>query len=84
MQAAPQPLPHITIRIGMKRSPAPAAYQATGIIDGDTFGAGQLLEPNDLHVTEDQKVYILDSGNNRVSHDGRSVPAAPHHRLLHE
>lgn len=46
--------------------PAPAAYQATEIITGNTLGTGQLLEPNDLHVTEDQTVYILDSGNHRV------------------
>ena len=46
--------------------PSPAAYEATAIVTGDTIGAGAFKEPNDLHVTEDQKVYILDSGNQRV------------------
>ena len=45
---------------------APAAYIATRIIDGDVIGAGALQEPADIHVTDDQEIYILDSGNQRV------------------
>jgi len=45
---------------------APAAYMATRIIDGVMMGAGALQEPADIHVTDDQEIYILDSGNQRV------------------
>jgi len=45
---------------------APAAYTATRIIDGIAIGAGKLQEPADMHVTDDQEIYILDSGNQRV------------------
>lgn len=45
---------------------APAAYQATKLYNGSDLGVGPLKEPSDLHVSEDHRIYILDSGNNRV------------------
>lgn len=45
---------------------SPAAYQATKLITGHTIGVDALKEPTDIHVTDDQEVYILDSGNHRV------------------
>ncbi|WP_239588124.1 hypothetical protein [Gracilibacillus alcaliphilus] len=48
--------------------PAPAAYHPTRLVDGESLGIGAFKEPNDLHVTKDLDVYILDSGNNRVVH----------------
>lgn len=65
VQAAPPP-PSYNYSYWNEAVASPAAYQATKIVTGEMIGAGALLEPNDLHVTEDQKVYILDSGNNRV------------------
>ncbi|CAM3367688.1 hypothetical protein [Marinicrinis lubricantis] len=45
---------------------APAAYQATELLTGESIGAGAFVEPNDLFVTNDQRIYVLDSGNHRV------------------
>nr|WP_225229346.1 hypothetical protein [Paenibacillus gallinarum] len=45
---------------------APAAYQATELYTGSDLGVGPLKEPSDLHVSSDQQIYVLDSGNNRV------------------
>jgi hypothetical protein len=47
-------------------TPAPHAYLATELFSGLELGTGQFKEPNDLHVTRDNQVFILDSGNNRV------------------
>ncbi|WP_442954884.1 hypothetical protein [Paenibacillus sp. SYP-B4298] len=45
---------------------APAAYQASLLENGEKSGAGAFQEPSDLYVSDDQEVYVLDSGNNRV------------------
>ena len=45
---------------------APAAYKAAAIMDGKQIGVGGLTEPNDIFVSNNNQVYILDSGNNRV------------------
>ena len=45
---------------------APAAYVATDLYSGADVGAGPFKEPSDLHVTKDNHVYVLDSGNNRI------------------
>ncbi|HIW32939.1 MAG TPA: hypothetical protein IAA29_09130 [Candidatus Paenibacillus intestinavium] len=45
---------------------SPAAYTATGSVNGLDIGIGILKEPSDIQVTSDNYVYILDSGNNRV------------------
>ncbi|MFD2700511.1 hypothetical protein ACFSVM_08505 [Paenibacillus shunpengii] len=46
--------------------PAPAAYEATAIITGKKLNTVPFKEPSDMHVTENQHVFILDSGNGRV------------------
>ncbi|MGE5613527.1 MAG: hypothetical protein ACM3XR_03900 [Bacillota bacterium] len=45
---------------------SPAAYLATTLLDGEKLGTGPLKEPSDIHVSGDQQVYIMDSGNNRI------------------
>lgn len=45
---------------------APAAYEATKIIDGKVIGVGSLKEPSDIYVLRNERIYILDSGNNRI------------------
>lgn len=47
-------------------APAPAAYQAKRLLTGQNLGIGELKEPNDLQVDAQNRVYLLDSGNNRV------------------
>jgi DNA-binding beta-propeller fold protein YncE len=37
------------------------------VIGGDGSGAGQLLKPSSVFVTLDGKIYIADTGNNRVA-----------------
>lgn len=45
---------------------APLAYTATQTINGHQLGVGPLREPNDFHMSPDQRLHILDSGNDRV------------------
>ncbi|WP_028610047.1 hypothetical protein [Paenibacillus harenae] len=45
---------------------SPAAYQATALLSGPDLGVGPFKEPNDIHVTKDKQIYVLDSGNNRI------------------
>ena len=45
---------------------APAAYQPKKLITGASLGIGELKEPSDIHVTSQNRVYVLDSGNNRI------------------
>ncbi len=46
--------------------PAPAAFQATQLVNGASLGIEALREPNDLYVTNDNFIYVIDTGNNRV------------------
>lgn len=46
--------------------PAPAAYEATMIITGKKLNISAFKEPTDMHVTKDERVYVLDSGNGRI------------------
>ncbi|MBD3919903.1 hypothetical protein H8B09_14160 [Paenibacillus sp. PR3] len=45
---------------------APAAYKASTVLNGKELGVGALKDPSDLHVTSDNQIYVLDSGNNRI------------------
>lgn len=45
---------------------SPAAYQATDLYNGSDLGTGPFKEPSDLHVGADNRIYVLDSGNNRI------------------
>lgn len=46
--------------------PAPQAYLPLTIIDGTTLGIGAFNSPQDIFVTKDQDIYVVDSGNNRI------------------
>jgi hypothetical protein len=46
--------------------PSPVAYTPYQIIDGEYIGVGSLKSPNDMYVASDNKIYILDTGNNRI------------------
>lgn len=45
---------------------SPSAYEATALLTGNSIGVGAFKDPSDLHVTGDNEIYILDSGNNRI------------------
>ncbi|GGG23697.1 NHL repeat-containing protein [Paenibacillus abyssi] len=46
--------------------PLPAPYVPEKAISGQSLGVGSFNQPNDLFVTEDGFIYILDSGNARI------------------
>nr|WP_235715746.1 NHL repeat-containing protein [Halalkalibacter hemicellulosilyticus] len=45
---------------------APAAYYPTRLVDGEGLGVGMLNSPTDFHVSEDNMIYMLDTGNDRI------------------
>ena len=45
---------------------SPNAYLPAAIIDGNTLGVGPFNNPQDIYVTEDKTIYLLDSGNARI------------------
>lgn len=45
---------------------SPAPYNAETIVDGKQIGVGSLREPNDIFVANNEQVYIVDSGNDRI------------------
>ncbi|MGI6668850.1 MAG: gluconolactonase [Acetivibrionales bacterium] len=46
--------------------PSPAAYVSDGIISGADLGVGNFIEPSDFCVSDDGKIYVSDTGNNRI------------------
>lgn len=46
--------------------PAPAPYVPTRLLDGDALGIGPLSGASDLFISDDNKIYIADTGNNRI------------------
>ena len=44
----------------------PHSYRPTGYVTGDAWGVGPMNAPEDMLVAEDGRVYIADTGNNRV------------------
>jgi tetratricopeptide (TPR) repeat protein len=46
--------------------PSPDAYLPVQVLAGDGIGAGSLNTPQDLYVANDGKIYIADTGNNRI------------------
>lgn len=44
----------------------PAAYIPDGSISGTDLGTGILMNPQDIFVADDGRVYIADTGNNRI------------------
>ncbi|TFE23054.1 NHL repeat-containing protein [Cohnella luojiensis] len=47
-------------------APLPAPYLPDYSISGSSLGVGDFNQPNDMYVTQDGIIYILDSGNARV------------------
>lgn len=47
---------------------APAPYLPERALTGLDLGVGHFDQPNDMHVTDDGHLYVLDSGNNRIVH----------------
>lgn len=45
-------------------SPNPYSFDVE--IDGNSYGIGQFIEPEDMVVDSDNNIYVLDSGNKRV------------------
>lgn len=46
--------------------PAPQAYLPDKVYDGSVLGVGSLKNPSDLFVAPDHRVYLADTGNNRI------------------
>jgi len=46
--------------------PLPAPYLPDRFVLGNDLGVGNFKDPNDMYVTEDGFIYILDSGNSRI------------------
>jgi len=46
--------------------PGPAAYLPSRSISGSDLGIGPFRDPEDMFVTKDGMIYILDSGNKRI------------------
>ncbi|HEY8348374.1 MAG TPA: gluconolactonase [Clostridia bacterium] len=46
--------------------PAPAAYLPSRIIDGRSLGTYEFRKPQDLFTGPDNKLYVADTGNNRI------------------
>ena len=44
----------------------PQAYYADHIILGSELGIGDFEKPSDVFVAEDGRIYIADTGNNRI------------------
>ncbi|MFD2659330.1 gluconolactonase [Paenibacillus thailandensis] len=46
--------------------PSPAPYLPARAVTGDSLGVGGFKEPGDVYVSPNGRIYILDSGNNRI------------------
>ena len=49
-----------------KAVPSPQAYLPSRVVRGEDLQVGALNNPNDLFVSEQGEIYIVDTGNNRV------------------
>lgn len=45
---------------------APQAYLPVEVVDGEALGVGPFKEPRDLAVGSDSRIYVADTGNNRI------------------
>ncbi len=64
----PQALGHgsYTYNIDGETVPGPQAYRVVGELYGDDLGVGPLRDPRDVVVSPNGRVYIADSGNDRI------------------
>lgn len=44
----------------------PAAYVPTGTYSGEDLGTGLFSSPQDIFVADDGRIYVVDTGNNRI------------------
>lgn len=49
-----------------KAQAEPQAYMPTDIITGESLGVGAFKEPKNVFVTQQEELYIVDTGNNRI------------------
>ncbi|TFE25245.1 hypothetical protein E2980_14145 [Cohnella luojiensis] len=47
-------------------NPAPAAYEPVRTMYGSDLSLGKLSSPQDLYISKDRKIYLADTGNNRI------------------
>lgn len=45
---------------------SPAAYAPAGVVTGEGLGIGPFSAPEDLYVTADNRIFVADTGNNRI------------------
>lgn len=60
------PYPSYTFDFWGNPVPAPQAYVPAGSVDGVDLGVSSLKEPRDLFVDQDNRIYLLDTGNKRL------------------
>ena len=75
--SASEPYSNYTYDINGKSKGEPQAYLPTEAISGEAIGAGAFSNPKDIYVSEDRKIYVADTGNNRI------VIFNPKNELLH-
>ena len=46
--------------------PIPAAYEVYTVIDKPTTEEGKLSKPEDIFIDDDDNIYVVDTGNNRI------------------
>ncbi len=46
--------------------PTPEAYQMVKVVDFPDTATGKLLNPEDIFIGPDERIYIADTGNNRI------------------
>lgn len=49
-----------------KPYPIPAAYEVCTVIDKPTKEEGKLSKPEDIFIDDDDNIYVVDTGNNRI------------------
>lgn len=53
-------------RTDKKAVASPQVYLPLRVMDGKDLGIGDLNAPDDIFISKDKKIYLLDSGNNRI------------------
>ena len=64
--AAFEPYQNYTYTHDMRLRYEPQAFIVDKVIDGEYLGVGDLLNPSDVFEAPDGRIYIADTGNNRI------------------
>ncbi len=64
--SASEPYSNYTYDINGESKGEPQAYLPTETISGETIGADSFSNPKDIYISNDRKIYIADTGNNRI------------------